>query len=169
MFISVEELQEHPVRFDESFGPGRVDYQVEGLRQVAGLNVVGVATLLDTEIQVKGRLITELELACARCLEPVHHVVRRSFDLTYQPLVEAPQTEELEVPRGEEEVGFYQGEGLVLEDLAKEQVLLTLPMRSLCSDDCKGLCPHCGGNKNREVCECAAHPTDARWDALKKI
>lgn len=169
MFISVEELQEHPVRFDESFGPGRIDYQSEGLRQVAELNIVGVASLLGQEIEVKGRLVTELELSCARCLEPSHHLVRRSFDLYYQPLVESPKTDELEVPRGEEEVGFYQGEGLVLEDLAREQVLLTLPMRSLCRDDCKGLCPQCGGNRNKEACKCETHLTDARWDALKKI
>ena len=169
MFISLEEFQEHPLRFDESFGPGRIDYQSEGLRQVGELNVVGVATLSGQEIQVKGRLITELELSCARCLEPTYHLVRRSFDLCYQPLVEAPQTDELEVPRGEEEVGFYQGEGLVLEDLAREQVLLTLPMRSLCRDDCKGLCLSCGANWNREVCKCETHSTDERWDALKRI
>jgi len=169
LFISVEELQEHPVRFDEVFGPGKIDYQSEGFRQVTDLNVAGVASLLDTEIQVKGRLITELEMPCARCLEPSRQLVRRSFDLTYQPLVEAPKADELEVPPGEEEVGFYQGEGLLLEDLAREQVLLTLPMRTLCRDDCKGLCPQCGGNRNKEACKCEAHLTDARWDALKKI
>ena len=58
---------------------------------------------------------------------------------------------------------------LVLEDVAKEQVLLSLPMRAVCREDCKGLCPHCGINRNRETCDCQAAKVDPRWEALKKF
>jgi uncharacterized protein len=166
VFIALEQLEEHPVQFDEVFPPGRIDYGLEEIRQVAPLKVQGKASLLASEIQVVGRLETELELICARCLEPLRRPVKRVFDLFYQPLSEAPEDEQA-VPRGEEEVGFYR-DGLQLEDVAKEQVLLTLPMRSLCREDCKGLCPVCGGSRNREDCKCAARLTDPRWDALKK-
>ncbi len=169
MFLAVEQLQEEAIRFDEVFVPGHIDYEIEGLSQAAGLHVKGVASLLDTEIHVQGRLGTEVKLVCARCLEPVRQVVDRVFDLFYHPIADCPNEEELHVPKGEEELGFYQGEGLLLEDVAKEQVILALPMRTLCRDDCRGLCPQCGCNRNRESCGCAEKAADPRWEALKKI
>jgi len=129
--------------------------------------VRGTASLLDKEIHLSGRLGTEIRLVCARCLEPIRQVVDREFDLFYHPLVDCPEEEELAVPKGEEELGFYQGEGLLLDDVAKEQVLLALPMRSLCREDCKGLCPHCGCNRNTETCSCGTVAVDPRWEKLK--
>ena len=169
MFITVEELQEHPVRFNETFAPGQLDYAIEDLQPVAPLKVQGTASLLDQQIQVKGRLETELEWVCARCLEPVRQALKRDFDLYYQPLAQVPREDEVEVPRGEEELGFYQGDGLLLDDVAKEQVLLALPLRTLCREDCKGLCPLCGGNRNQVSCNCHTHTRDSRWDVLKEI
>ncbi len=169
MFIAVEQLQEEPVRFEESFAPGQIEYATEGLRQVAALRVAGIASLLGAEIHIRGSLATQLELECARCLEPVAQTVKRDFDLYYRSLDESPKEDELAVPRGEEELGFYSGDGLLLEDVAKEQVLLSLPMRSVCRADCKGLCPHCGINRNRETCTCAEPAADPRWEALKRL
>jgi uncharacterized protein len=169
VFIALEQLQEEPVRFKESFAPGQIDYATEGLRQVAALQVAGMASLLGEEIHVRGSLATLLELECARCLEPVTQPVKRDFDLYYRSLDESPREDELAVPRGEEELAFYSGEGLQLEDVAKEQVLLSLPMRTVCRPDCKGLCPHCGINRNRETCTCAEPARDPRWDALKNL
>ena len=93
--------------------------------------------------------------------------MKRKFDLFYHPLDDCPQKDDLAVPRGEEELGFYSGPGLLLEDVAKEQVLLSLPMRSICRPDCKGLCPQCGVNRNREACSCSQPTGDPRWAALK--
>ena len=169
MFIALEQLQEEPVRFEESFAPDQMEYATEGLRQVAALQVKGIATLLEREIHIRGTLATQLELECARCLDPVVQRVKRDFDLYYRSLKDSPAQDELAVPRGEEELGFYSGEGLLLEDVAKEQVLLSLPMRSVCRADCKGLCPHCGINRNRETCTCAEPARDFRWEVLKKL
>ena len=169
MLITLEELREHPVRFEEKYAPGRIDYATAGLRQVGDLQVRGAASLLGREIHVKGNLGADFQMECARCLEPVNVPVRRQFDLFYVPLEEAPEEDEQAVPRGEEDVGFYSGEALVLEDVAKEQVLLSLPMRTVCREDCKGLCPTCGINRNRETCQCRETYTDPRWEALKKF
>ncbi len=169
MFIALEELRERVVRFDEVFVPGHFDYAMEGLSQVRALKVVGTASLLDKDIRLRGHLGTEVELLCARCLEPVREVVERDFDLFYHPLADCPRGEELEVPHGEEELGFYKGPGLLLEDVAREQVLLTLPMRSICREDCRGLCPRCGCNLNRESCHCASEAADPRWEGLSRL
>lgn len=169
MFITLEALEDGPLQFDEVFAANEIDYAVEGLRQTAPLHIQGTASAIQREIHVRGDLSTMVESECARCLDLVSLPVKREFDLYYQPLVERPEAEELLVPKGEEELGFYSGEGLLLEDVAKEQVLLSLPMRAICREQCKGLCPTCGINRNRETCECKATDGDPRWAALKNI
>jgi uncharacterized protein len=73
------------------------------------------------------------------------------------------------VTTAEAEVGYYQGEGLLLEDVLREQVLLALPLKAICREDCKGFCPHCGRNLNQEQCNCTEPLDDLRWSALKDI
>ena len=115
------------------------------------------------------KLETGLEVACARCLEPVQLPVERSFDLLYRPLGVDAGRKELSVTAAEAEIGYYQGEGLLLEDVLREQVLLSVPLKTICREDCKGLCAHCGKNLNEGKCSCADDLEDPRWAALKEI
>ena len=73
------------------------------------------------------------------------------------------------VTDAEAEIGYYEGDGLLLEDVLREQVLLALPLKVTCSEDCRGLCLHCGKNLNQEKCSCAVPMEDPRWLALKEI
>jgi uncharacterized protein len=73
------------------------------------------------------------------------------------------------VTSAEAEVGYYEGDGILLEDALREQVLLEAPIRAICREDCKGLCPHCGANLNQQQCSCAEPLEDPRWAALKDI
>ena len=72
-------------------------------------------------------------------------------------------------PHAEAEIGYYQGEGLLLEDVLREQVLLAVPLKVTCREDCKGLCPVCGKNRNTEPCSCAPLMGDPRWSPLKEL
>ena len=90
-----------------------------------------------------------LELQCARCLEPVPQDVAREFELLYRPLGADAGRDELSVTDAEAEIGYYQGDGILLEDVLREQVLLALPLKVTCREDCRGLCVHCGKNLNR--------------------
>ncbi len=59
-------------------------------------------------------------------------------------------------------MGFYEGDGVELNDVLREFVLLTLPMQRVCSEDCKGICPECGQNRNQKECACLGlRPTTA--------
>jgi uncharacterized protein len=58
---------------------------------------------------------------------------------------------------------------LLLEDAIREQVLLSVPLKVVCREDCKGLCPSCGKNRNTDPCSCARPFADPRWSALKEI
>jgi len=76
---------------------------------------------------------------------------------------------ELSVTDAEAEIGYYQGDGILLEDVLREQVLLALPLKVTCREDCKGLCVHCGKNLNEGPCSCATVMEDPRWTALREI
>src|SRR5205814_713786 len=67
------------------------------------------------------------------------------------------------------EIGCYQGEGLFLADVIKEQVLLALPLKVIRQSDCRGLCPNCGANLNHEECRCETHATDPRMAPLARL
>jgi uncharacterized protein len=75
----------------------------------------------------------------------------------------------MSVTDAEAEISYYEGEGLPLEDVVREQILLAVPLKLTCREDCKGLCPHCGKNRNLEACGCAVRPEEPRWAALKDI
>src|ERR1700758_4313176 len=177
MFIEIQELELHPVDFREEFSPGAIDLGAE-VRQRTPLLSEGRVDLVEEhhgkhkvvqDIRLKGKLDTSLEVPCARCLEPVVYEVGRSFDLLYRPLGTDAGHEELSVTDAEAEIGYYQGKGLMLEDVLREQVLLAVPLKVICREDCKGLCPSCGKNRNSESCSCAQPHEDPRWAALKEI
>ncbi len=177
MFIEIHELELHPVDFEEEFDPGAIDFGPD-LQQQTRLRSTGRAQLVEEhhgkhrkikDIRLNGELATKVELACARCLEPVVHDVARSFDLLYRPQGADAGPEERSVAGAEAEIGYYQGEGLLLEDALREQVLLAVPLKALCRENCQGLCPHCGKNLNVEQCSCAEPLEDPRWAALKEI
>lgn len=169
MFLDVKELALRKLRFHRSYAPGSIDYHSSEIRQVVPLEVTGAAELLEGQIRVTGAFETKIEMACARCLEPVVEEVHRSFDLFYQPLPKGTKPEEERLKDDETEIGFFQGEGLFLADILKEQVLLALPMKAICRSDCRGLCAACGANLNHEECRCETHTTDPRMAPLARL
>lgn len=177
MFIDIAELELHPIDFQEEFLPGVIDLGAD-VRQLTPLKTAGRAQLVEEhhgkrnvikDIRLQGELLTSLELVCARCLDPVVQNVVRTFELLYRPQGTDAGSEELSVTATEAEVGYYRGDGLLLEDALREQVLLAVPIKVVCRDQCKGLCPTCGRNQNTDPCSCAPPLGDPRWSALKDI
>jgi len=176
MFISIRELELHQVPFSQEFSPGTIDFGVD-FEQRTPLRTEGRAELVQErrghgqaleDIRLVGDFSTQLELRCARCLDPVLRDVAGAFDLIYRPRGADAGVEERSVRGAEADIAYYQGDGLLLEDVVREQVLLAVPLKAVCSDSCKGLCPQCGRNLNTESCDC--HPAaDGRWGALHEI
>ena len=176
MLISIRELEQHEVTFSQQLRPEVIDYGPD-VRQRTALQTDGRAELVEErrghgqaleDIRVVGDFSTQLELRCARCLEPVLRDVAGDFDLIYRPLGADKGMEERSIRGAEADIAYYQGEGLLLEDLLREQVLLAVPLKAVCNDTCKGLCPHCGKNLNVEACACQPVQDD-RWAALHGI
>ena len=177
MFFEIKDLELHPVEFAETFEPGVIDLGAD-YRQVTPITASGRADLVEEhhgkhkiiqDIRVQGKLATSLEMSCARCLEAITQDVKREFDLLYRPQGADAGRDEISVTDAEAEISYYEGEGLPLDDVVREQVLLAAPLKAICREDCKGLCPHCGKNLNQEGCSCAVEMEEPRWAALKEI
>lgn len=123
-----------------------------------------------TKFRLVGRVTTRLEMPCSRCLEPFTVDVDAPFDLRYQPQSELQHSVgEHEVKADDVDTAFYENDEIDLGQLMEEQFLLSLPMKPLCSDDCKGLCATCGTNLNKAACNCTIQWEDPRLAALKAL
>jgi uncharacterized protein len=170
VFLDVKDLAVRKLRIRKSYVPATIDFQSSEVQQVGPLEVTATAELLDGQIRIEGQIETKIEMVCGRCLEPVVEEVNRSFDLLYAPLpkgVAKPKEDRLK--DDETDIGFFEGDGLFLADVLKEQVLLALPLKVICQSDCRGLCPNCGANLNHEECRCETHATDPRLAPLGRL
>ncbi len=177
MFISLQELELHEVDFNEEFQPDAIDLGND-VRARTPIRSQGRAELIEErhskhnvlqDIRLVGDFSTSLELNCARCLDVVIRDIGKGFDLLYRPQGSDAGRDELTVTQAEADIGYYKGDGLLLEDVLREQVLLAVPIKVVCSEQCKGLCPRCGRNLNHEGCTCPEPIPDPRWTALKDI
>jgi len=170
VLISLQQLQKRPVRFNLDIPAGEIEFDSK-IRQSSALHAEGTAELLNHslgEIRIEGKLNVTMAATCDRCLEAATFPIESDFDLVYMPASESTGGED-EIDEGAIEIGFYEGNGLVLNDILREVVLLALPMRLTCSEACKGICPVCGQNRNGVDCGCEARPADDRWSRLKEI
>jgi len=166
MLITRHELEKHRIVVEKTFEPDSLDFQGEEFRQIDSLTVKAVAELTGEEICIRGVLRTRVEAACDRCLKPVPLPIEHNFDLTYRPMATIARDEELELPEDELDIGFYQGDGIVLGDVLTEQVLLAVPVKVICREDCRGLCPTCGVDRNAVACSCPAPQPASPFAAL---
>ncbi|MEW6368532.1 MAG: DUF177 domain-containing protein [Acidobacteriota bacterium] len=104
---------------------------------------------------VDGRISATMWVPCSRCLENFLLDASKDVHLKLLPRPRFGRFVEIELTAEDMDTSFYAQEKLVLEDLITEQINLSLPMRPLCSPDCRGICPTCGVDRNRFACRCA--------------
>lgn len=119
--------------------------------------------------RLNGRVQSILELTCGRCLEPFRWAVDEPFELTYEPRPAAAADSEREIADSDFSAAFYDNEAIDLEQLIRERFEMSMPMKPLCSDGCKGLCAVCGTNLNRGTCDCKTDWNDPRFAALRAL
>jgi uncharacterized protein len=95
--------------------------------------------------------------------------VDADFDQRYLPASEASTEAEREVEDDDLETSYYRDDEIDLNELLREQFYLALPMKPLCREECRGLCPQCGTNLNTGSCDCAPEWVDPRLAALKNV
>ena len=134
-------------------------------------NAVLVASVqrTGTEVRLAGSLRAEMQQTCSRCLKQFMGEFEMPLGLVFLPEEEMPRTESGELAPDEMNTGFYRDGELDLGDVAREQAMLSLSMKPLCSDSCRGICPHCGADLVEGGCECGCGLSDPRMEPLREL
>jgi uncharacterized protein len=124
-------------------------------------------------VDVEGEVRTTVALSCGRCLKAFQTALSSHFALTFtnrsEDIALAAEPDDLELHPEEINRIYYQGEKINLQEALQEQVVMAFPIRALCSETCRGLCPQCGADLNAGDCGCSPQTTDSRFAGLKKL
>jgi len=120
-------------------------------------------------VLVEGSVKISVKVACSRCLKDMSLPLDLTFREEYLPAEESGKGNEQELTNTELDLGFYTNDELDITELVKEQILLAVPMKPLCRDDCRGLCTRCGKDLNRGPCGCRKKEIDPRLAPLAKF
>ena len=163
MIIRVSDIQEEGLAVDDAAAVG-APYADPAWR-LEGLSLRFERD--EQDVLVHGEIRATVPQVCSRCLEPFPARVRAGVDVR---LVPRPATaDNVELASDDLDVDFYQKDELDLTALVETETTLALPMKPLCRDDCLGLCPVCGSNRNVTACACAARAADPRLAVLKDL
>lgn len=158
----------------EVFADGKDEYTVAGVTTVTGTARRDQGTTVVLNVTVT----STLEMPCSRCLEPFAVPVHAQVETRFVPAgdlakvtAETVRSGEIEDDVADQDLGLaeYRDETIDLGQVVREQFVLALPMKPLCQDECRGLCPVCGTNRNREACECKQEWVDPRLAALADL
>jgi uncharacterized protein len=131
-------------------------------------NVDCLITKSGATIYIRGQLAATISQECSRCLEMATVSIGGDFVYTMVP-TKADVAEELELSAEDLETTYYSGEFIDLSPLICEEIILQMPIKVLCQEDCKGLCPRCGANLNSASCNCRSDVVDDRLAVLKNF
>lgn len=144
------------ISFD--FAEPEIDYYGEIIEFNDSVKVKGSAKRIIDQLFIEMEIEVSITTRCARCLKEVHKpLLIKTFD-ELLPIAKEKEVEQ------DENVLFYDSYHLDLLDCAREQLLLRLPFKTVCQEDCPGICTRCGGNLNEEACEC--NKADTKEDEL---
>jgi uncharacterized protein len=175
LVIHVSKIPPEGQDIDVALDPGQVHLEGEqGFALQEGRLTAHLEKGEENAVHLRGRLRARLGLECGRCLEAFALPVDQDLDLFYLPRHKESQAEEqdadVQLSDHQMVVAYYDGDALDLGEMVREQLYLVVPMRRLCREECKGLCPDCGVNRNHERCDCAPlSATDPRLAPLGKL
>jgi uncharacterized protein len=173
--IEIPRIPPEGLAIDETLDPAGVHLEDDDeLVLTRGRLRCRVEIVDGSTVHVRGDLEGRVTVECGRCLDHYPVDIGQRMDLFYLPrLADRPEDEEEEVELDDHDVvvGYYEGEKLDLGEVVREQLLLALPLKRLCRQDCRGLCPSCGRNRNTESCACVEpeEPLDPRLEPLRKL
>ncbi|HXE80173.1 MAG TPA: DUF177 domain-containing protein [Vicinamibacterales bacterium] len=166
--LDVTTLFEGLLRIERTDDPSSYG-ALDGMRAISPVSLAIGVRKDDEKVRVAGTLQTVLELDCSRCLEAFPVPVDAVFDLLYLPSSANIGEEEQEIEEDDLDTAYYREGVIDLAELVREQLYLALPMKPLCQEACRGLCPECGTNLNSGACECTHEWEDPRLAPLKAL
>jgi uncharacterized protein len=169
MRIEFENLERGSGVFSREYAPEDLRFDDQDLRLVEPVSVSGRIRRKHQEVELQGRLVTKVAVPCGRCLKAVEFPIALDFAERFTPSVAWKHEEQHELQPEDLDLAVFDGDGIELDDLVKEEILLAMPGHTLCREECKGLCPNCGADLNQNNCDCATKQIDSRWEKLKDL
>lgn len=170
MRIRVDNIPEGGRQIAEEIDPSAIELDVPGYGATEAFAFTGRATRLGEDVTLEGSLTGSVDSRCSRCLNDFRMPVDMSIDLVFVPRIE-PARDDAEAVDVDIDAGFsyYDGNSIDLLRELRELVLVNLPIKPVCREDCKGLCPRCGADLNDAPCRCAGEKGPSPFDKLKGL
>ena len=168
MRIELDRLESATGQFAHMYPVGHLTLEDDRARLTGPAEVEGSIEQEGGRARLRGKVSALAELDCDRCLRPLPVTIAVNFDVEYLPGGDY-ERQFAELQEDDLDQSIFDGKEIDIDDLVREQVILSLPARALCREDCKGLCPVCGIDKNSKDCECESRLGDPRWAALKNL
>jgi DUF177 domain-containing protein len=166
--LSLETITDDPLRFDFELPFTLEALDREPLVSISPASLVGEVSRVEGGYALSARLTWSGQLECSRCLAPYDFANDEEFSLLLYP--RAPVAEkELSLEGGDFDAYFYDDAMLSVSPIAEERIQMAVPMKPLCREECRGLCPQCGSDLNVSECNCASDEIDPRWRALRLL
>lgn len=169
LLLDVGQMRDPEARIERTFAAGVLptDQTICRIAAPVALNVVVRKDRM--QFRLVGRVQTTVELTCSRCLDGYEMPIDEAFDVLYLPHAPAAAGEERAVEDDDLSTAFYEDNVIDLGQLMQEQCYLAVPMKPLCQEGCRGLCPDCGTNLNTASCECRQTWVDPRLAVLDQL
>jgi len=149
------------LKISEGFNMGDIDFMGESFTFLEDCRLDGFIMNNTKSLELCLTVTGKAEVHCARCRKPV------TIDVKF-PVNEVLVREDGEISE-DEDVIVYSGHEIEIDDVLINSFLMNVSGKYLCSDDCKGLCPHCGTDLNLSECDCDKEYIDPRWEKLAEI
>ena len=141
--------------------------------QILGLDGPLVVNLkiakLGSKFIINGQLSGRVKLLCDRCLEPFLRDLQSEFEISLFPNAKNHNQSEIELIRNDLDCHILLGDEVELFDIIRDQIYLTMPIKSLCSEGCRGLCTVCGENLDFGLCDCKTETWQHSFSKLKTL
>jgi len=169
LLLDVGQMREAEARIERTYAAGTLASDQDVCRISAPVSLSVVVRKDRTQFRLVGRVQTTVELTCSRCLEGFPLVVNGAFDVLFMPHTEFRGAEERAVEEDDLSTAYFSDNVIDLGQLMQEQCYLAVPMKPLCRETCRGLCPECGTNLNTGSCNCRQTWVDPRLAVLQDL
>jgi uncharacterized protein len=167
--IELDSLEGTSGSFAHVYGSDELEFNDGRVRVIEPPEITGRVVRQGNQLLLNGRLTARTEVDCDRCLKLIAVPVRTEFNLQYVTATDYEAIQAADLEEADLALSVFDGKGIDVDEIVREQILLAVPTRSLCREDCKGFCPACGADRNLKECGCQTEDSDPRWAGLKEL
>lgn len=167
MFIEIEGLKQEPLEVSQVYEVDQLRFAHDDAVLSEAVHADFVLSHKEQDLHIEGTVRTAIKYKCSRCLKELSRPLAMNYDLFYLPQPKGKRSdEEIELKYEEMDIAYYDGIRFDVDLMVLEQIELSMPMRFVCREDCRGLCYICGADLNEVACGCQREEPDSRLAAL---